>query len=658
MILESISKLEGSYYYCKTDNDTVAYSKAENAYVNCLKIIEEIKQSSSIDDAELEVNIHRELLSLYYKQRLYEKALREADIVYLYRSNIGFDAEDTSAYGKRDYDNFVDAYVARAMVLARLKYFDEAYELLNELPEKCDEEPSVLRTKGKIQMLQYAFDGSGNRGLAKGYYDRYITLFKQEFDKQISTLSGSRREQYWLALHDFLYDCYCLEDYAPELLYDLALFSKGYILERGTLGKISNLTWKDIRRTLKSDECAIEFVQYKNHEEEKKLAALVIRNDCTRPCFVDIGSVANIVSSPIKNGQALETAITNDIGSSKDALYSDTAISRIIWNNEILKETKNCNTIYFVPDGFLHQLAIEYMYPDTAVSCFRLSSTRQLLVPKQPNNGNLLICGGIDYYVDITSQRTDNDIVGYNSFKNKAVYINRLTGTEKEVDSIYNYVKGNTLGKKVLLKGEDATDERFFSLIPERFSIIHIATHGYFSGETVFNDLKPPFRDHAMSESGVVMAGAGQNLNNREFDPRCFDGILTAKELSGLNLSDTDLIILSACQTGLGTITSDGVYGMQRALKMAGVKAMIVSLWSVDDAATMEFMKVFHRELNKNTTMPHNIHRAFNVARKHILEEGKIVTNRFKSQTLTRKKSDRLINSPQYANAFILIDGL
>lgn len=657
LILESISKLEGSYYYCKTENDTAFYSKAENAYVNCLNLIEKIKKSSSIDDAEFAVNVHRELLSLYYKQKLYVKALRESDIVYLHRRNIGFDADDSSACGRRDYYNFVDAYVSRVMVLARLKRFDKANELLDELPEVCDNEPSVLRTKGKIQMLQYAFDGSGNRCLAKEYYSRYITLFKQEYDKQLSTLSGSQREQYWLSLHDFLYDCYCLENYAPELLYDLALFSKGYILECDSSGKIPNLTWKDIRGRLKPDECAIEFVQYKNHDEERNLAALIIRSDCTRPCFVNIGSVDNIVSLPIKNGETLGTAITNDVGRTKDALYSDTAISNLIWNNEIMKETKNCKNIYFVPDGFLHQLAIEYMFPDTAVNCFRLSSTRQLSVPKRQYKDKMLICGGIDYYANVASQRTNNDIVGYNNFKNKVVYITRLNGTEKEVDSIYNYKNYYTSGQNVLLKGKHATDERFFNLIPEGFSTIHIATHGYFSGKTVFNDLKPPFRDNVMSESGLIMAGAGNNLKNKDFNPKYFDGVMTAKELSQLNLLNTDLIILSACQTGLGTITADGVYGMQRALKTAGVKAMVLSLWSVDDAATMEFMKVFHRELKENSSIPNKIHRAFNTARKHMLYDGKIVTNKFNPQTLTRKNSERLINFPHYANAFILIDG-
>ena len=80
------------------------------------------------------------------------------------------------------------------------------------------------------------------------------------------------------------------------------------------------------------------------------------------------------------------------------------------------------------------------------------------------------------------------------------------------------------------------------------------------------------------------------------------DGILTAKEISGMDLRSTDMVVLSACQTGLGEITDEGVFGLQRGFKKAGVHTIIMSLWSVDDNATKLIMTEFYSNLIKGMT--------------------------------------------------------
>jgi CHAT domain-containing protein len=138
-------------------------------------------------------------------------------------------------------------------------------------------------------------------------------------------------------------------------------------------------------------------------------------------------------------------------------------------------------------------------------------------------------------------------------------------------------------------------------------SVMHIATHGFsFASpklevrhEKSFlqNDNKQVFRssEDALTRAGLVMAGGnkfwttGTTYQNHE------DGILTAREISELNLNGCILATLSACETGLGEIKgSEGVFGLQRAFKMAGVKYLIVSLWKVPDAQTTEFMQLFY----------------------------------------------------------------
>ena len=109
------------------------------------------------------------------------------------------------------------------------------------------------------------------------------------------------------------------------------------------------------------------------------------------------------------------------------------------------------------------------------------------------------------------------------------------------------------------------------------------------------------------------------------------DGILTAEEIAGLNLSGTDLLVLSACQTGLGEIGGDGVYGLQRGFKIAGVNTIIMSLWEVSDAATEVLMTKFYSMLTK----------------------GKSKREAFDAAVETVKKE---YESPEYWAAFIMLD--
>ena len=97
----------------------------------------------------------------------------------------------------------------------------------------------------------------------------------------------------------------------------------------------------------------------------------------------------------------------------------------------------------------------------------------------------------------------------------------------------------------------------------------------------------------AMHNSGIVLSGVN---NSNSKDPVHDDGVLTAFEASGLNLSNTELVVLSACESGLGSLKSgEGVYGLQRAIKIAGADALLISLWNVDDQATGNFMITFYQ---------------------------------------------------------------
>lgn len=150
-----------------------------------------------------------------------------------------------------------------------------------------------------------------------------------------------------------------------------------------------------------------------------------------------------------------------------------------------------------------------------------------------------------------------------------------------------------------------ATEEAFKQMGKNAPSprIIHVATHGFFFPDPKTEkqgNQEPVFKtsDNPMIRSGLILAGAnhawktGLPLANLE------DGILTAYEISQLDLRHTDLVVLSACETGLGQIAgNEGVYGLQRAFKIAGARHLVMSLWQVPDYQTQELMTIFYQKM-------------------------------------------------------------
>ena len=147
-----------------------------------------------------------------------------------------------------------------------------------------------------------------------------------------------------------------------------------------------------------------------------------------------------------------------------------------------------------------------------------------------------------------------------------------------------------------LFVGEEALEENLkHSLKPK---LLHIATHGYFQPDLTVDGNQRSV-DNPLLRSGLMMAGASQRLE-QQTEKEDFaiqeDGVLTSYEAMELNLENTELVVLSACETGLGEIKNgEGVYGLQRAFRVAGARNLIMSLWKVDDEVTLELMSEFYR---------------------------------------------------------------
>jgi len=213
----------------------------------------------------------------------------------------------------------------------------------------------------------------------------------------------------------------------------------------------------------------------------------------------------------------------------------------------------------------------------------------------------------------------ENDLLAYNraiSTSNRSRF-KYLPGTMEEAKLVSGKLENKNINT-TLFTGTDALEESFHVLSGSNSpSIIHLSTHGYYFPDTVCGknikystsgEMLFRYSDDPLLRSGLLMAGANLAWKGQPIPAHMEDGILTAKEVLKMNLMNTELIVLSACQTGQGDVKgSEGVEGLQRGFKMAGVRYIIMSLWQVPDKETKEFMVTFYDHWLKKM----DIHEAF-----------------------------------------------
>ena len=339
----------------------------------------------------------------------------------------------------------------------------------------------------------------------------------------------------------------------------------------------------DVKKALKKGEVAIEFMQDKGRKNNGEMVALILRPEWTAPKMVQI-----------PNKDFLQQFVEL-----RAKTYLNTQLSDTIWNDIIrVGQIKPSDKVYFAPDGPLYQLAIEYL-PYTAqytgakqlstdtvmptmadvYNLYRLSSTRELcfrnsnaLKLEKARLREAVLYGGVYYNPE-----------------NQRGAIQYLPGTLSEVQSI-----AEQIGAKNMFTAMGASEEQFKSMSGHAPELVHIATHGFCLSDVT--------ETNAMQRTGMLFANSENAWKGEDVDPSREDGILTAQEIAGLNLSGNQLMVLSACETALGAITSDGVMGLQRGFKKAGVHALIMSLWPVNDEATEKMMKAFYQHLNQGLT--------------------------------------------------------
>ena len=427
---------------------------------------------------------------------------------------------------------------------------------------------------------------------------------------------------------------------------------------------VKSVSWIEVQRCLKVKDVSIEFVNYRyfnlKQTDSIMYAALVLLPNDTTPHFVPLFEEGEL-NELLSNSQSRQMDYVVDVyhePKDKNDLSKEFSKSlyELIWK-PLEPYLKGVNKIYFSPSGLLHRInqnaiAIndQSLLSDN-YDLVQLTSTRQLVTNESNAKSKILnasIYGGINFEMDSTSWMATHHETDTNGFALRSElsfsYTDStlrggswkyLSGSEREVNDINKII--NKAGiKSNLFKGNEATEEAFKKLGDykvESPQIIHISTHGYFFPDpkvsrqpsAITFQEEPVFKisEHPMLRSGLIMAGANHAWKTgKPITPEAEDGILTAYEISQLNLRNTELVVLSACETGLGDIQgNEGVYGLQRAFKIAGAKNLIMSLWQVPDQQTSELMTAFYKYwLIKKKSIRESLKLAQNDLRKKGLE--------------------------------------
>jgi CHAT domain-containing protein len=254
--------------------------------------------------------------------------------------------------------------------------------------------------------------------------------------------------------------------------------------------------------------------------------------------------------------------------------------------------------LYFSPDGVFNQINVNTLYNSSTrkylldeITVNLVTNTKDILTPvtvkEEVNNQLAYLFGFPNYNLYGETSTTPTPTPADNrtrSFKYDGGMLTELPGTKNEVENIAALMTSLGWQPEVLI-GNEALEEKIKDSFKPR--VLHVATHGYFQRSAELKE-NPFFR------SGLMLAGANQAIAGKP-QAAAEDGILTAYEAMTLNLDNTDLVVLSACETGLGDLSSgEGVYGLQRAFKVAGARTIIMSLWNVSDEATTLLMSVFY----------------------------------------------------------------
>lgn len=562
------------------------YSEAEPLLVRSLEIREKMLGPNHPDYARS----REELAILYWKTQQWQKAYDHYKVVM--DKTIGFinayfppmsESEKTKYWDltfprfQRYYNFAIDARAALPSVIEDMYDYQTATKAL------------LLNSTSKVKN---AILRSGNAPLIKDYLtwldqkeslSRYYSLSKQDIKDQKINLDSMEQA------------ANRMEKSLSERSKD---FSSGYATQK--------ISYKEIRDVLTDAEAVVEVIHVRSYDQDftadSRYVALVLTKGAAQPQFV-----------LLENGNQLDTRYAKFYKNAIQQKLADDQSYQQYWS-KIDPLVKGKKMIYLSPDGVYNQIN-----PNT----FKNPAGGFLL-----SQYDLIVLGNSKDLLGIkkrpaTAAKKDAFLLGFPDYGGTTVAA--LPGTKVEIEGITKILKTAGYQTKQVMQKE--ANEAMVKLVKAP-SLMHIATHGYFLKDSEVQEgaavgvAIENAQENPLLRSGLLLSGAANTMSGKaNVDLSSNDnGVLTAYEAMNLNLDGTDLIILSACETGLGEVKAgEGVYGLQRAFLVAGANALIMSLWKVDDAATQELMTSFYTNWAKTG----NKQKAFKQAQSQLMTKYK-----------------------------------
>jgi len=501
------------------------------------------------------------------------------------------------------------------------KYFD--YYLLQErhllivLYSHISE--AYFKTGDYISSYQYSIltqkliyiELNGNKGiLSESDYYSFFNLYRDKIDRfnQLSILlyNNIGTESHIMPFRDVF-------RFNEIYRYPTSSKSSDYLLKNLLFSddSLSQYIKKLNQMLLRQSAIYIRIVSFPLYETGNGFFAIIIDGTTNFPIVEKIDLTTT-----------LETIFAKQISAKQALTVSENLSYQSFWS-KMEPHFRGKKKIYFALGGILNKYNIESMvFVDSVNKRHYLGDLYNIEIMNSSydifnkhevtdTTKNITLFGYPDYTLNVNEQTrlakqigVDTSTLSYmrgNNVVTSYYKFNSLPATKDEVEEI-----GELLQKKgweaQIYTGSRALEEQLKKVKSPR--ILHIATHGFFAEDinletqkTFMGTDSKTVLDNPMLRSGLAFAGAERTRTDTTHEQLqgIDDGIFTAEEAQFLNLENTELVVLSACETGLGTIVNgEGVYGLQRAFRAAGAKSILMSLWNVNDNATKELMKSFY----------------------------------------------------------------
>jgi CHAT domain-containing protein/tetratricopeptide (TPR) repeat protein len=629
-----------SVYYQKANNDSCAMSNARDA----LEVYQEIGHEKGITSSMIKLG------QFYLWKNDIKNAEQYALPAYEKSKTLNFPDEQAKASQlmkdlnvlKKQYSQ-ADSYAVEV-----IKYHNKAiFSNFSVLSEKEQEKYfnqikmhyddfssySLIRKNKNPEIVSYVFDNTiRNKGLL---LKSSTALRNAILDSGDSLLIANYFS--WIELKKEIAAKYSRGKNSSELEKAADLKEKELVKSSSVFSdfnKLQTLSWKDVQQNLKPHEAAVEFIHFKLSDGKNIFSdtvlycALVLTSNSTNPEMIPLFNEADLAQQIIKKENNDYSYVNRVYGSAQN---TNNEIYNLVWK-KLEPALNDINKIYIAPTGLLHKISFSTL----------------------PVSQNIFLCD--KYEIDMKnscssiafSSNTKNELgknatifggINYNSSCTKNKFWSFLNGTKSETETISNLLNSNSFS--VSYYSDSSASEGLLKELAGNSDLLHISTHGFFFpdptidiAQEVIKEEKTTFIDfraasgspatvtfvknnNPLMRSGLVLAGANDSWNSTAGDKK-EDGVFTAQEVSTIDMRNTELVVLSACETGLGDIKgSEGVYGLQRAFKMAGAQYLIMSLWQVPDKETEEFMVTFYTKL----IAIKDIRKAFNLTQKEMRQK-------------------------------------